>query len=456
MRPTWFLLVVGAFGAFANGSRAVVFQLLLCLFGATAALELTALGGAPVLPAVAFLPILLARAWSERSHLWPRRLPRAGVLLLMTVGWGVISALVLPRLLAGSVAVRIFDRTGGTDGAITVLLRPVSGNITQSAYAVLDVMVFFAMRVLLVRAGRMKTFANAVLLVAAVNCGAAAIGLAEYYAGFPRILEPLRNANYTVFDTYEVGGVARVQGTFPEASMFAMFTLPLLAFTSNLWLSGAFSPHSGVLALCSLFLLLISTSGTAYVGLAAYLVIVSIQLAARLFTTGTVPRLRALVVGAMLAILVVGILLVVSPRPLEYVVKFFDTAVLRKLSSASGVDRAMANRIAWNDFVETHGLGVGLGSARASSFVLVLLSNLGVVGLLTFVGFLIDVLRSPGVDDSSVSVVARAARQAVLAGLIAASIAGTVFELGIAFYAFAAAATVTWRDTAPRSVPVRA
>src|SRR5882672_7154174 len=247
MTPSWFALVVLTAGVFATAPGAIVLQLFFCLFGATAAFELTALGGAPVLPAVAFLPFLLRRAWTERLRPDVLRMAPAGVWLLLTVGWAVVSALVVPRLLSGTVAVKTYDRTG-RDDAITVLLRPVSGNITQSAYAILDLLVFFSMRVLLAKEGRMVTFARGVLLLAAANCLAALFGLAEYYAGLPRILEAIRSAKYTVFETYELGGVARVQGTFSEAAVFSMFTLPLFAFTSELWLKRTFSPYSGWLA----------------------------------------------------------------------------------------------------------------------------------------------------------------------------------------------------------------
>jgi len=152
MTPSWFALVVLTAGVFATAPGAIVLQLFFCLFGATAAFELTALGGAPVLPAVAFLPFLLRRAWTERLRPDVLRMAPAGVWLLLTVGWAVVSALVVPRLLSGTVAVKTYDRTG-RDDAITVLLRPVSGNITQSAYAILDLLVFFSMRVLLAKPG---------------------------------------------------------------------------------------------------------------------------------------------------------------------------------------------------------------------------------------------------------------------------------------------------------------
>jgi hypothetical protein len=182
--------------------------------------------------------------------------------------------------------------------------------------------------------------------------------------------------------------------------------------------------------------------------LAAYLTILSLTLVARLLMHGSLPRLRSLFVLASGFTAVLCLVLIASPEPLARATSFFDATVMRKLNSSSGVDRAAANQLAWSDFLATYGLGVGLGSTRASSFALVLLSNLGILGAVGFVGFFVNVLRSPATDDSSESVTARAARQAVLAGLIGACVVGTVFDLGIAFYCFAAAATVTRRDIA--------
>jgi hypothetical protein len=109
--------------------------------------------------------------------------------------------------------------------------------------------------------------------------------------------------------------------------------------------------------------------------------------------------------------------------------------------------RSSANNQAWSNFIDTYGLGVGLGTTKASSFAIVLVSNLGVIGAGLFLAFLGNVLRAPGAESSAV---VRAARAAVLAALIAACTSGTVFDLGVAFFAFAAAATVEERDILSR------
>jgi hypothetical protein len=109
------------------------------------------------------------------------------------------------------------------------------------------------------------------------------------------------------------------------------------------------------------------------------------------------------------------------------------------MDSSSALERGSWNAQAWQNFIDTWGVGTGLGSARASSYPLVLASNLGVLGLLLYAAFLAHVFF--GTTQGAVEPIVGASRRAVLAALIAACISAVVFDLGLAFYAYAAAAT---------------
>ena len=139
-------------------------------------------------------------------------------------------------------------------------------------------------------------------------------------------------------------------------------------------------------------------------------------------------------------------LLLLHPELADRLTEFFGVTVARKLDSLSGLERTAWNQQAWTNFLDSRGLGVGLGSARASSFVLVLLSNVGVAGATLFLLFLGCVLFAPGPPDALTTAdtracaVQRAAQHATLAAVIAATVSAVVFDLGLSFYAFAAAA----------------
>lgn len=447
MTPTLFALFVCAGGLLASVSGALYLQMVFCLFGATAAIALPALGGATITPEVMFLPFLLARALGERGLggcLRQVSFPDAGFWLLLLAVWGATSAYVLPRMFAGQVQVLAIDRDAMHPGVYLRPLHPMSGHLTQSGYALGAVCAFVAMRALLLRKGRLDDFRDAVLLLAGLNCLAGLVNLAEFYLGLPSVLEYVRTGGYAIFENYEIAGLMRLSGTFAEASGFAGFTLPLLAFSATLWLNKVKAGYSGALALTLLILLLISTSGTAYAGLTIYLSCLAVAFVWRGLVHGKIPRMGALIYGGTLGLMAISSVILYDPGVVTRVAEFFEVTVVNKLQSSSGIERSSWNEQAWSNFLDTYGAGVGLGSARASTFPLVLLSNVGAFGTLLFLIFLSRVfLRIAPNRALPTAAVPRAARQAVLAALISASVSAGVFDLGVAFYAFAAAATVT-------------
>ncbi len=66
----------------------------------------------------------------------------------------------------------------------------------------------------------------------------------------------------------------------------------------------------------------------------------------------------------------------------------------RKASSFSFLARGLANERSWEIFLETFGLGVGLGSHRPSSLFFLVLSCLGFVGTVLLVALVIVALRA--------------------------------------------------------------
>lgn len=454
MVPSVFALLVCIAGFMTSRAGALRWQVALCLFGGTAALSLPALGGAVITPSVLFLPFLIYRALGQRDRSRSWRVSPAAMWLSFAVLWGVLGAFCFPRMMAGMLQILTIDRTSSIEeGAALIPLRPVSGNITQSAYALGNVATFLAIRTLLAPSTRLELFRDAALFLTALNCTAAIINLAEFHAGLPPLLEYVRTG-YATFGTYEAAGLVRIHGTFPETSAFSSFTLPLFAFAVNLWLDNARPLYSGALAAASLLFLLISTSGTAYVGLGVYLSILLYTVARRATRQQAARRTAGLVTVGLCVIAIVASAFVFESAVVSRVYSFIDGMVLSKMDSESGVTRSSWNHQAWLNFIESYGLGVGLGSARASSFALVLLSNVGAFGTACYVAFLYCVMHRRGFEGGSVT---RASRHAVVASLVTACVSGTVFDLGIAFYAFAAAATVgVTAETAAGLAPAQA
>jgi hypothetical protein len=405
---TLVLLVV----ALRSRPDTVVRNLLVCgLFGATAALSVPGLGGAPVKPALFMLPFVLWWAVWERGMggLLRQVAPSTpGFLLILFLGWGLLTAAVSPIYFEGQTWVFSTNRSSEADLRVhKVPLDFSSTNLTQSIYAICGVVTFIAVRALLAGPLRLQRFGTALLLVSACNVAALVINLAEAYAGIPSVLALIKTANYAIAAGGTLQGLGRISGTFSETSAWSTFTLPLVAATFSLWRQG-FKPRlAGPLCLAMVAGMLLSTSSTAYVGLAA----LASCIGAVLFWKNLVgsPRRRlgpltVLALGAVVAVCIVGL---VKPQFFTAVYEFFQVTVWRKLESSSGQERSSWNSQALINLADTFGIGAGLGSARASSYPLVLLSNVGVIGFSLFAAFLLRIFLSPvrEADPEAVKVV---------------------------------------------------
>lgn len=435
-----FTFIVLVAGLFSTEASCITFAVLFSLFGATAAVALPALGGAPITPALLFLPFLMLHAIFARLRTRePFTLSRPGTLLALIVLWGLISALVMPRLFGGETQVIVLDRLTAKSPRLYPL-RPLPTNITQTVYLFGHLACFLSLRTLLRSPGRLVVFRNAVLLVAALDVGAGLLNMLENLLHLPSLLDYLRNAEgYALAIEYALGGLPRIHGTFPEASLFAYYSLPLFAFSLSLWTSRAelrFSPY----VCCGLLvMLLLSTSTTAYLGLFGYgLCYACVELPRK-----RIPNLLALAAACLfVVVLAVYALELDFARHLD---RFVRATLLDKAESGSGQERAQWNAQAFRNFLDTYWLGAGLGSSRASSFPLVVLSNLGIVGAIMFSMFALNVCRSPyrerTQDSDAELAVRKAASDAVIAALIGALVAVGMFDLGVSFYMFAAAAS---------------
>jgi hypothetical protein len=437
------LIVCGVIYLFALRSSApLLVSLIVSLaFGATAIANLPAVGGSSPLIYVVFAAALLVSVVLRRDSFREigtvfAQQPSAWLLLLLAV-YVAAGAYLLPRIFAGQTAVFIPQRHDGEGGGIVeVLLAPVSGNITQTMYLLLGILTFFAVSVLLLQRKMFDAIKQGYFAMATVHVALGGIDFLGKIGGVPDILAPLRSASYAMVTGVDIVGIWRIAGAYSEASGFGGATIALLAFTFTYW---KLTRHRYALALsiALLVLLLLSTSSTAYV---AGAVLAAVALAS---VAGAVlqNRLRwpdLVLLGGAFA-LVIGVLaaLLLDPGMLEPVERIFDALILNKASSASGMERAYWNETSLQSVLETAGLGVGLGSSRASSWPIAVLSQLGIAGAIMIALLVLELIRAnrPQVaGDEDIRPIALSVRSSCLAGLLTAAIAGGAADPGINFF----------------------
>jgi hypothetical protein len=176
-------------------------------------------------------------------------------------------------------------------------------------------------------------------------------------------------------------GVARISSVATEPSMLAQFMLIALVFA----IFAVFAQRVVIskfwdrLALVTTILILfLTTSSTAYVGLA-------ILLPVSLTGLWYLGRLSALLVLGV-ALAVIALYLVYTNSQL--IQDFANKLIFSKAEDYSGVGRLNSVLLALNYFRAYPLLGIGWGSASSYDLIVKLLSNTGILGLVAFVIFL--------------------------------------------------------------------
>ena len=208
VRPAWQINVVLLTGA----------------FGAATPLIIGGLGLPPgVLPASLFLvhvalQYLLGVHYPAERQAWRMLEP-----FLLTAAYALLTAVLIPRLFAGSFTVWPQKPTPPYD--IPVLLAPGPGNVTQSLYLVIESCLLVGVALFLTRTG--TDFVR--LLRAYLWCGYVVVAICAWQVAhkFAGVWYPTAflysNPGWVLYPGQTLGFVPRINGPFSEPSALAFY-----------------------------------------------------------------------------------------------------------------------------------------------------------------------------------------------------------------------------------------
>lgn len=339
----------------------------------SAAVAVPGLTLTPYYLAALVLSILLAFAWvSGRLALvgWP-----GDIALFAFVGWSVLITAAGPALFNG---IEVLNSTDASGGFVTLTtLQLTSSNVAQLAYLTISaaVICFLALR------GHVSPH---IFLPGLLGCMSLSTWrLLNDKLGVPFPVRLVDSGSYAYIDV-NTPDAYRLRGVFTEPSTLAHYATAAFALSLVMLYSrgGRLRPLYLLLASLSAVNLVFARSGTALLGGATVMAVTAVLIVIRATRgRGLIPVVITLCGAAIVA-------LVFRTTVLTYVSDVFSG----KVGSGSYDERTFSDAFSLRLFLDTFGLGVGLGSNKPSSLWPMMLSCAGVVGTGLFVWFVLRVL----------------------------------------------------------------
>jgi hypothetical protein len=396
-------------------------------------------------PVFFFMPLVIARTAVEitlgkqgLNGYALRMIAPLGILLVVSTIVLLISILCFQ----GNVIV-----VAGAAGFNLYLARPFSvgrENLAQTIYLVLDIAAVYC---LAHQAGRAHTvgfsrIADRSLVIAGFASGLVALWeLINFYVGVGFPAEFFHsNAGYAAAHGQMFDEIPRISGPFPEPSSMGYFFGGLIFFAWQRYRASPTLLSCGLLLVCVAALIL-SASTTGYVALTIFLLVVlqSLVFGSAEFITGMIKggrRELTLTATFLFVIAAIAFFVILGWDTLRHV---FQIVVLEKRGSSSFDQRSGADLIALNIFIQTGGIGIGLGSHRPNNMVMTLLSNLGIAGFLSFVFFVFQLFRQQALlaDQLAIAKVWKRLKGFVFGLLLIHTFSNPVLSSGMLWIGFA-------------------
>jgi hypothetical protein len=309
------------------------------------------------------LRVLQRTRWTPGAL--PESVPGARPLILLTVV-AVLVTFIAPMLFDG---LEVYSPGGRSRLAAGILTK---SNLAQITYLILSVCVVLFL-------ARSRWAGVGIVGLAAISTTLLSLWAWSATHGVPYPMGVFDNSPAFAIQDRLPNGLPRVRGILSEPAGLAGSSLITIAYSLSRMGSVGVVRRVGLLVAvgAAVFLGSISTSATFFVAGAVLAVLAVSSAVFRFLLRGAALGRGA---AAMVCAVAIGALWV-----LPWVASLLEAVVDEKLGSSSYDDRSGADSYALELVVRTFGLGTGLGSNRASSFVATLLSTVGVVGTLLFV-----------------------------------------------------------------------
>jgi len=314
------------------------------------------------------------------------------------------------------------------------LLKPTSQNITQLAYVILSCSTAVAL-------ARLYKEGSYLLLTIIALCSLALLlGITGLLDNFhvTSALSPFRNGSYIVHAEHNVLGAKRIIGLMPEASSYA--TLCVSVFVILFFLRKYCPSHftrNYLIPVCLIVLgvcIWYSASSTGFIGVIVFLLVIILSVIKRVFTHLFAGVTNTRKIGNFLgAVLIVASIAMFGDwvlNRMQDALAVLDLMLFKKIDSESYLTRSAQNMTAWRAFIDSHLLGIGLGSTRTSSSILAVVSGVGLLGAVALYSqlILLGIKPAGGVESQTASV--SVYRKSMMPIFVMSAVSSSVADFG--------------------------
>lgn len=362
------------------------------LLDGSAGVILTSLGGSSIPPGRIMLGFLVLSCFGlvkEDAALF-RRAIVDNVWMVIFCIYSFIGAFLLPRIFQQSIDVFPLRPIGMRHQFDTIPLFFTSQNITTAVYLVGTALAALCCYIAVTRSKNLNPILTAVIAITVTHAVLGILGVALRGTPWDQVVEFFRNGSYSQVDQ-RTKSFIRINGIMPEPSIYADFGLAWFILCFELWLRHIRPRGTGLAAALMAIVLMMSTSSTAYVGLAGYAAILVCR-AALVPSYLRADKLIAIGAIALFAAAFVALILIASSEAAQAFEEMFRQMTVDKAGSDSGLQRAFWARQGLDAFIVSYGLGIGAGSFRSSSIVTAILGGMGVVGIISFTAYILKII----------------------------------------------------------------
>jgi hypothetical protein len=326
----------------------------------------------------------------------PIKLLNAYTPVLLFFVWSAVTALIWPRLFAGQITVVAY-RGDGSD------LQASASNVIHSIYLMICVLSSFMISLAVSRpSDRVSNLLMRSYIAASIVAGAFIVYHALHlYLGMPFPLEFFYNNpsaaqnqfGLTVSETGMQLSLMRPSGTFSEPSYAAIYMVGFFGFVCGLYIHGQRS-------MLLFFGIVTSFLIVVFIGSSGGLIIVALVTAglglrslASLLQLQDLKNYRRFFKPLGMIAICCLLPLAVFPDLADMLTSVLRLTLIDKFQTASADSRMVTEYMTLRVFLDSFGLGVGLGGNQSLTLPGYILSNTGIVGLLLLGWFAHSVIK---------------------------------------------------------------